>query len=165
MIWNAAAAVAEIIGVFAVVVSVLYLAKQVKDGNDLNRTNTFRNVMHSLSNQNNVMFSPENAEMVTRGFASYSALPPVERIRFAHLMANFFLIPEDSWRSAQVNLLDDETMENWSWYLRKQFFPYRGVREWWEQYQSGYPPGFRDWIASVLEATDYSDDPYGIKGS
>lgn len=36
---------AEIIGVVALVVSVLYLAKQVKAGNDLSRTDTFRSIM------------------------------------------------------------------------------------------------------------------------
>lgn len=163
MNWDAIAAVAEVVGVIAVVVSVLYLAKQLKDSNDLSRTQTFREIMYGTANQNNVMFGPENAELVAKGFQSYKSLPPVEKLRFGHLMGNFFQFPEDSWNSANVQLLGSETMDNWAWYLGTQFFPYLGMREWWADYKSGYAPGFQAWIDNVLESTDVDSDPYGLK--
>ena len=162
MNWDAIGAVAEVIGVFAVVVSVLYLAKQVKNGNDLDRTRTFRDIMYGMVAHNNVMFGPENAELVTKGFKDYESLPPVEKIRFAHLLASYFQFPEDSWNSAQVELLGDETMENWSWYLRTQFFPHLGVRQWWSLYRSTYSPGFQSWIDEIVKSVDPNDDPFGI---
>jgi len=162
MNWDAIGAVAEVVGVFAVVISVLYLAKQVKNGNDFNRTNTFRDIMYGMVAHNNVMFGPENAELVTKGFKDYESLPPVEKIRFVHLMSSYFQYPEDSWNSAQVELLGDKTMENWSWYLRTQFFPHQGVRDWWSQYKSVYAPGFQKWIDELVKSADPSDDPFGI---
>lgn len=47
---------AELVGVLAVVVSVLYLAQQVKASNDLNRTNTFRTIFQGLAAHSNEMF-------------------------------------------------------------------------------------------------------------
>jgi len=130
MNWEAIGAVAEVAGVIAVLVSILYLAKQVRIGNDLNRTNTFREIMYGLATHFNVMFGPDDAELVVKGYASYHSLSPVEKLRFEHLLTNFFQYAEDSWNSAQVELLGQETLENWSWYLRTQFFPHKGVRDW-----------------------------------
>ncbi len=162
MNWDAIGAIAEIFGVFAVVISVLYLAKQVKSGNDFDRTSTFREIMYGIVAHNNVMFGPENADLVAKGFKSFQSLPPVEKLRFAHLMASYFQFPEDSWNSAKVELLGDETMENWAWYLRTQFFPHQGVHEWWSQYKNVYAPDFQNWIDELVETVDSSDDPFGI---
>jgi len=163
--WEALGAIAEVTGVIAIVISLLYLARQVKEGNDLNRTNTFREIMYGMINHNNVMFGPENAELVTRGFKSFASLPPVDKIRFAHLMTSYFQFPEDSWNSAQVGLLGDDTMENWSWYLRTQFFPYDGVQEWWSEYKSVYAPDFQIWMDKVAAAANRNEDPFGIADS
>ena len=134
-------------------------------GNDLNRTNTFREIMNGMVAHLNVMFSPENAEPVAKGFAGYESLPPVEKLRFAHLMANLFQFAEDAWNSAQVNLLRDETMNNWYWYLQTQFFPYQGVREWWAHFRHVYARDFRSWADSVMQSAESGDDPYGIVGN
>ena len=50
MNWDAISAVAETIGVVAVLAPLSYLAKQVKTGNDLNRTDTFRSIMQGMGN-------------------------------------------------------------------------------------------------------------------
>jgi len=162
MNWDAIGAVAEIAGVLAVVVSLLYLARQVKTGNDLNRNNTFREIMQGLVTHFNVMFGPENAELMAKGFKGYESLTPVERLRFAHLLASLFQYAEDSWNSAQVDLLRDETMVSWRWYFRTQFFTYPGAQEWWAHFKQGYAPDFRSWVDSVAQSAEPSDDPYGI---
>ena len=163
--WEIISAVIEIIGTTAVIVSLLYVAKQVKNGNAWNRTSTFREIMVGLINQNNVMFGPENVELVATGFKSYSMLNPLEKMRLDHLMSNFFQYPEDSWNSSKAGLLSEETMDNWAWYLKTRMFPYPGVREWWTHYKSGYAPGFQDWVGTIIEQTDPSEDPYGLIGS
>ena len=154
MNWGAIGAVAEVAGVIALLLSVLYLAKQVKIGNDLNRTNTFREIMYGVGTHFNVMFGPDNAELVVKGYASYESLSPIEKLRFDHLLINFFQYAEDSWNSAQVELLGQETLENWSWYLRTQFFPHKGVRDWWAHFKSSYSREFQKWIDTVMQSME-----------
>jgi len=163
--WEIISLVIEIAGTVAVIVSLLYLAKQVKNGNALNRTSTFREIMVGLINQNNVMFGPENVELIAAGFKSYNLLSPVEKLRFDHLMSNFFQYPEDSWNSNQVELLSIETMDNWAWYLKTRMFPYPGVREFWTHNKFGYAPGFQNWVDSIIEQPDPAGDPYGLMGN
>jgi len=142
MNWDAISAVAETVGVAAVFVSVLYLAKQVKTGNDLNRTDTFRSIMQGLGNYCSDMFSQENAELIEKGFGSFSALSPYEKARFDNLLAHYFNYVEDSYHSSNVELLGDETMQNWIYWLQSRFLAYEGVRDWWETAKGVYTPRF-----------------------
>jgi hypothetical protein len=162
MNWDAIGAVAEIAGVLAVVVSVLYLAKQVKVGNDLNRTNTFRSIFQGMAAYSTEMFSPENAELMVKGYADFQSLTPVEKLRFENLLAHLFNYAEDSYNSAEVGLLGHDTIENWSWYMRTRLFPYQGVKDWWATYREGYPPDIRKWVDDVARDSDSSEDAYGI---
>ena len=163
MNWDAIAAVAEIAGVLAVVVSVLYLAKQVRDANILSRTSTFREIMYGVTEQMNVTFGPENADLMIKGFKDFELLRPEEKLRFEHLMANLFQYAEDSWNSAQVGLLRSESVDNWSWYLRYRIFPHNGAQQWWKRMNSAYGSEFRKWVDSILSEAESGYDPYSIQ--
>jgi hypothetical protein len=156
---------AEIIGVVAVVVSVLYLAKQVKVGNDLSRTDTFRSIMQGLGNYCNDMFGPQNERLIEKGFRDFSALSSYEKIRFENFFAHYFNYVEDSFHSSNVELLGEETMENWVYWLQTRFFAYKGVRDWWQVGKRAYAPDFQAWIDSVIESTDTDEDVYGLSKS
>ena len=162
MNWNAISAVAETIGVAAVFASVLYLAKQVKTGNDLNRTDTFRSIMQGLGNYCNDMFSLENAELIEEGFLSFLTLSPYKKVRFDNLMVHYFNYVEDSFSSSNVELLGDETMQNWTYWLQSRLFAYEGVQDWWQFGKGAYPPDFQSWIESIIESTDTTQDVYGF---
>lgn len=156
---------AQIIGVAGVFISVLYLARQVKAGNDLSRTDTFRSIMQGLGVYCNAMYGPENEELIEKGFRDFNALSPYEKIRFENLMVHLFNYVEDSYHSSNVDLLGKETMENWVYWLRTRYFAYRGVREWWRTGKGAYAPEFQAWIDSVVESADIEQDIYGLSGS
>ena len=50
MDWEALAAAAEVVGAVAVVVSLIYVAVQIRQANQLSRANTFQNVNNQWSN-------------------------------------------------------------------------------------------------------------------
>ena len=157
--------IGELVGVAILIVSVLYLAKQVRDGNDLNRTNTFRAIFQGMAAYQVEMFSPDNAELIVKGYKDFRSLTPVEKLRFEHLLAHLFNYAEDSFNSAKVGLLDIDSLDNWSWYLRMRLFPYQGVRDWWATFGEGYTPDFRSWVDDALRESSTSDDAYGINES
>jgi hypothetical protein len=78
------------------------------------------------------------------------------------LMASFLQFPEDSWNSAEVGLVRDELMGNWSWYLGAKIFPYEGVQEWWSEYKLAYGPDFQIWMDEVAASANRDEDPFGI---
>lgn len=157
--------VSQLIGVIALVVSVLYLAQQVKTSNDLNRTNTFRTIFQGLASFCNEVFGGSNSELMVKGFRDFGSLSPAEKMSFDLAMANFFNYIEDSYASAQVNLLQQETLENWSWWLRNRVFPYEGAREWWTASKGLWREEFQDWVERQAKAAQADSDVYGIISS
>ena len=156
--------IGELVGVLALIISVLYLAKQVKTGNDLSRTDTFRSIFQGLAAHSNEMFGPDNVDLLVKGYKDFTSLPPAEKLRFDNLMSNYFNYIEDSYSSSQVSLLGTETMENWAWWLRNRFFPYQGVNQWWTAGKELWPAAFRSWVDTQAQAASASDDAYGILG-
>jgi hypothetical protein len=154
--------VADIAGVIAVIASVLYLARQIKEGNDLNRANTFREIMQGLGHYCSDMFRPENRQLIETGFLSYDQLSAYDKARFENLLAHYLNYVEDSFISSNVALLGDETMQNWVYWMQTRFFAYPGVREWWGTAKGVYAPDFQEWIDKVIETADTEEDVYGF---
>ena len=152
---------AQIIGVAGGFIPVLYLARQVKAGNHPSRTDTFRSVMQGLGTYCKAMYGPGNWKLVEKGFRSFNALSPYEKIRFENLMVRLFNYVEDSFHSSNVNLLGNETMENWVYWLQTRYFACQGVREWWLTGKGAYAPEIQSWIDSAIESTDIGQDAYG----
>jgi len=157
--------VSQLIGVTAIVISVLYLAKQVETGNDLNQTNTFRSIFQGLASFSNEVFGHENAELMVKGFRDFEALSPAERMNFDLSMSNFFNYIQDSYESVQVELLDASNKEAWSWWLQNRVFPYQGARDWWAQGKGLWPEEFRTWVDAQSESANRDSDIYGINES
>jgi len=155
--------VSEFVSVVALVISVIYLAKQVKIGNDLNRTSTFRSIFQGLADYGHHVFGPENADLMVRGYRDFDALTPGERMTFDYSMTNLLNYVEDSWGSSKVQLLQDVTMENWSWWLRNRIFLYPGARQWWARSKDIWPPDFQSWIECQIRDSDPDNDVFGIK--
>lgn len=154
--------IGELVGVLALVISVLYLAKQVKTSNNLNQTNTFRSIFQGFADYCNDVFGPENADLMVKAYKDVSSLSPGERMTFDMSMTNLLNYVEDSWASSQVHLLQDVTMDNWSWWLRHRVFPYPGPREWWAQSKDIWPGEFQSWIEGQIRHSESKNDAYGI---
>ena len=165
MSWDAIGAIGEIIGAIAVIATLFYLATQVRVGNNLSKTNTFREIMHGMVNHTNFMWGPENAELMAKGFLSYKDLTGEEHLRCVSLFSGYFQFIEDSWNSTQADLLKGETMDNWKWYLGDYIFRYEGARDWWEEYRQAYDPEVSAWVDNILNSTEVSGDPFRLRGS
>ena len=162
MNWEAIGAAGEIVGALAVVLTLFYLAAQIRSSTRANRAQTFQAIFDGLSAHSNHMFSKENADLVLRGFKSYHQLPMAEKLVFDSLMANLFNYVEASYRTSEQGLLGQDTVENWSWYLRNRLLPYPGVREWWEEVAGIYPRAMAEWVRKQIAETDTTSDPYGV---
>jgi hypothetical protein len=146
--------IGELVGVVALVVSVLYLARQVGESNDLNRTDTFRSIFQGMAAYSSEMFNPENAKLMVKGYRDFGSLSPVEKVRFDHLLANYFNYAEDSYNSARVGLLGSDTIDNWSWYLRTRLFPLSRCKRLVGDIQSGLSAGISElggWCGAICK--------------
>ena len=91
MNWDAIGAVSEIVGAFAVVVSLLYLAVQVKQGAALSKADSFERACESWNTAMEPLLDPMNAELFHRGTQTYFELDEIERSRFGILLGRLIL--------------------------------------------------------------------------
>ena len=97
-----------------------------------------------------------------KGFRSYVDLSASEKLEFGSLMTNLFNYIEASYRTSGQGLLGEETMEEWSWFLRNRLLSYPGVCEWWSQMEGLFPPEMCDWVRRQIDSPDKTEDPYGL---
>ena len=91
MNWEAMAAIAELSGALAVVISLVYLASQVRSGTRTLRTTTRDSSFVSLMDFNHaVMSDPDLAYIFQVGCHDYDALEERERARLVHVFYSFF---------------------------------------------------------------------------
>jgi hypothetical protein len=162
MNWDAIGTIAEIISAFAVVISLLYLALQVRQNAAISRSSSFLAVFDGLSAHNNYMFGPQNVELVIRCLRNYPNVSVNERMQFDNLMTNLFNYLEASYEAAEAQSLGEETMESWEWWFETKIFPYQGAREWWADGQPTFPPYIRSWIDQRIAAANPKTDYWGL---
>ena len=151
MNWDAVAAISESLGALGVIVTLFYLAVQIRQNSRLVRAPTSSvttaaiNAITSLIAQD-----PEVARIYWSGLADRDSLSEIDRQRFNSLVSStlfvigleyaFFLdgaVNERVWRSR---------VEQLRWQLRL-----RGVQQWWREWSVLFEPDFQQFVNELLD--------------
>jgi len=138
--WDAIGAVAEVVGALGVILSLLYLAAQIRQGLTTAEDTATKEVIASVVVQLNAMAEESNRSSITRGLIDYRNLSGDEKLTFDSLMTSLLMIVSSSFMSNRANLLTDELFLGWSGYLQPRLFPYSGMREWWDESRHVFIP-------------------------
>jgi hypothetical protein len=126
-------AIGEALGGIAVLVTLVYLALQVRQGNQQNRSESTRALMLAYNDLLHDLSEASFAEVFRRASSDYSALPRSDQIR-----ASSFL--ERSWRISFANYVMDPRSENPLTDLVDTSFAITlksaGFGEWWQHFRS-----------------------------
>lgn len=144
MNWGAIGAIAEIGGTFAVFVTLVYLAIQVRHSNKQHELESFRHTWDSLNQFCDLLTqSTENASIINRGRKSLSDLTEDEYLVFEHIHLHM-LNTIESWhqqvnRTSRPGPYRDEQMENIAGVTRI-YIDHPGVREVWRKVKHTFVP-------------------------
>ena len=150
MNWVAVSAIVEIVGVIAVVVSLVYLAVQIRQNSNLARAATRQAIAETTANlATDLIIDSEIADIFVKHING-EALSPVENLRMqlrcyrdmAHwenVRYQFTegLVSRGQWRGFRSNLA--------------ALLEIDAYREYWEHVSFHYSAGFQAEVASVLE--------------
>jgi hypothetical protein len=135
--WEAAGAIGEIVGAAAVVISLIYLASQIRTQNREARAASVHQVMHEYSSAVSRLIEPEVADIWLAAIEDFDSLSPSQRLRFVILntvVARSFedaffqwregRLDDDVWHSLMPALRDVKSTEafNRFWELRRHQF-------------------------------------------
>jgi hypothetical protein len=135
--WEAAGAIGEIIGAAAVVVSLVYLASQIRTQNREARAASVHQVLHEYSEAISLLLEPEMADIWALAHEDFDSLSPSQRLRFMiYLMVGirsfedaYFQwredrLEDDIWQSLLAPLRDLKSTDAFArfWELRRHQF-------------------------------------------
>jgi len=163
MNWDAIGAVAEIVGALGVILSLLYLAAQIRQGLTTAEDTSTKEIIALVVTQFNAMAEETNRSSITRGLIDYRNLSGDEKLTFDSLMTSLLMIVSASFMSNKANLLTDELFSGWSGYLQPRLFPYSGMREWWDESRNVFIPEMQAWVDKEFSKADTNQDFWGIK--
>jgi hypothetical protein len=141
----------EIIGAIAVVVSLIYLAIQVRQNTQAQRTENFSRALDRVAAmQATLSQDADTAVILSKGLVELSKLTHKERIRFTFGMYELFGAFEFMFLAAKDSAIPEEVWQRWSatvaWWLS-----YPGVQAWWAIKPAPFTGKFESYVKTLLE--------------
>jgi hypothetical protein len=154
------ASVAEIIGAFAVVISLIYVGIQVSDSAVAVRSSSANDANVALQNWYLQLGSDQQTSRVFyRGLTSEEALPVEEEFQFLMMFHGAFLAFQNGYLLAEEGSIDAELRDGLiAVVLGVKDLP--GMGRYWQQRRRYFHPDFSNYVDELL-ATE-SDEPVDI---
>jgi hypothetical protein len=152
MNWEAAGAIGEILAAIAVVATLLYLSRELRQNLRSQSITTLRDTTAQWNHWGEMIAtSPDLADIVVKGNSSYETLTESESLRYGAYIQSFFDIVE-SHRALVVDPeLDTDLAVLTSIVSRR--LKILGFMAWWGCNQGDYAKEFVDWIEALKPAS------------
>ncbi len=153
MNWEAIGAIGETIGAFAVVLSLLYLAIQIRSQNRESRIASVHELNEAFRNAITSFQNPNLADVFVRAKDNFEALPETERLQFISMVQGIMRVWEDAFHQHQQKRLNDVQWQA----MVVQFSSYLGlpgVAAVWSIRKMAYSEDFRAFV-DATQALEY----------
>ena len=152
MNWEALVAIGELVGAFAVVVTLLYLAVNVRQNYKSISISALRDSTAQWHQWSDMLASSSDlADIVARGNRELASLSESETLRYGAYVQSFFDSAE-SYRTLVIDhKLDKDLAVLMSIVSRRVTIP--GFATWWEQNTADYEEAFISWIEGIRGGT------------
>jgi hypothetical protein len=109
MNWEIVSSTGEWAGAIAVVATLIYLAKQIKQQNDIARYNAYESLYQGF-NQNNQLIAanPQVAELLMRGLEDPDSLSVSESTQWSALFRTYFNHMQRAYKAYKLGFLSQE---------------------------------------------------------
>jgi hypothetical protein len=142
----------EFISAVAVVLSLVYLAFQVRQNTQSLRTENYARALDRVAAlQARLSADPELALIISRGVLDTSSLSPQQRIQFTWAFYEMFGAFEFMYDQAQAGALPAHVWERWSATL-SWWVSLPGVQSWWRGKPAPFGSGFSAFVETRLIA-------------
>ena len=148
MNWDALGALGEILGALAVVVSVLYLAYQVKQGIRHSKAFTQREIIRDI-HQHQAQIR-ENPNLIRRGFSAFAELPGDEKLVVNTYFNEVVSAFESTLRLNNAGLVDPVIFAGHRGFMFA-LLQSPGGKQWWDEIKTLYSADARDYIEAQMD--------------
>jgi hypothetical protein len=158
MNWEAVGAISEAIGVITILISLVYLAVQIRQstrefsrGIEANQLAAFESNIESGNRIRELLIlNPELLNLLAEGYTSYENLDTPAKLRFGMLIRNIFSSMQGAY-IRHLSLRHDPEAFAGSIRVLDEILQYRGVREWLEKNNPDWRLEFQELVDQRLE--------------
>ena len=151
--------IGDFIGGIAVVVTLLYLAHQVRQNTKSTHSASYQAIVSSMSVfSRELAFEEERSDLFIKGLLRPDELTESEQIRFSLLMTSYFRSMENIHFQYQSHAIPDDVWEGWAHRIATSVQT-PGCRAWWQKEERAYSGRFRKYIneeAMLVEKEPFS---------
>ncbi len=153
MNWEAIGAVGEILGALTVVVTLVYLAVQVRQNTAAVKASSHHAITDSFNAINaRIAENPQMARIWRLGQAGLGTLSEDETVSFSFMMLAYLRVFETLYYQRKIGTMEEQLFvaeeQTLRWAVRSQ-----GFREFWTANPISLSAEFRDYIGKLIEET------------
>ncbi len=146
MNWEAIGAASELVAAVCVIVSLLYLAVQVKNNTESARTSTYQSVVCEFGALNRAMAStPDLSILYIKGMEDFDSLSTEEKARCSQLFFVSFRNFENMYYQYKKGYLEDDVWLGWQ-RLMLTYHARPGFQVWWAMRADVFSKSFVDFL-------------------
>ena len=145
--------IAEIAGAVAVVVSLVYVAIQLRQNTDSVRSATLQANTALWSTLLSGLAEPGIVEAYATGLSGRKDISRLQYTQFFLLCRGVFAAFENQHYQFRTGVLDEETYKGYERAISEQLLAFPGFRIWWEQSRSVFSPAFVTHVDEMIRNT------------
>ena len=143
MNWDAVGAIAESVGALGVIVSLIYLALQVRQNTRQVRLNRFQETSSTLQDGFAPIYHPGNPAIWYRGHFKPDALDEQDALTFRMFMERQLYNVQNVIYQHEHGLIDEDVFESTILLMRKQLIDSPGGSSYWKEHRHMYTEAMR----------------------
>jgi hypothetical protein len=149
MSFDAIGNVAELISSIAVLISLIYLAVQIKKSTETARTSTYHSIVSAFGDMNQTMASvPDLSFLYVRALEEFESLDESEKARISQLFYSTFRYFENMFYQHEKGYLEDDVWVGWE-RLMVTYFRRSGFQIWWSMRRDVFSKAFVAFLESA----------------
>jgi hypothetical protein len=144
--WTAIGAIGEVLGAVAVVLSLVYVAAQVRHNTTALSRAASADAIAGIRNWNQSLIEdPVMVRIFSQGVEGMDALDEDGRARFVVLMLNFLKTYEDMHYQFSKGAMEPEVWQGWAG-LGELYITGPGIQQYWSERRHFFSPAFQRWV-------------------
>jgi hypothetical protein len=142
-----------------VLVTLMYLAVELRANNRIAKTNGHRDIIKQHTTWYALHKSPETAVILTKGALNFSDMKPEEKIEYDNVQHQFFHICEQVFYMGRGKLIPANVYDAFM-FGAVLFLNSPGAKEWWKNSKKiSYAPEFVAAVEKTSQNTKHLPDP------
>ena len=165
MNWEAMGVIAEIVGAAGVIITLIYVAIQIKQNTATTKSFTHQQLFDSVMEVNcRIADSSELAGLIVKANIDSTTLTAEEQIRLQFLLINWFTLWHSAFLSRKSDGIDERAWGVWDKGLITLLKQYAAVRYIWNELGHVFDNEFRSYVDAILEEIGPVTDGSGVAG-